>query len=132
MTPPRVPRRRLTKDEWEAELARAKGVQAADVETFVGPWGRLEIPKELRASDDPEADRRFMAELESHLTKPLVSRSSRHPAVIQYGSNACVCGEPASAGCHYSDALIVDDPSPHQLRTRTGRRRLWWQRGWKR
>ncbi len=27
-----APRRRLTKDEWEAELARAKGVQAADVE----------------------------------------------------------------------------------------------------
>lgn len=50
-------RRRLTKDEWEAELARAKGVQAADVE-----------------------------------------RSQ--------------------------------DLNPY--RTRTGRRRSWWQRGWKR
>lgn len=113
MTPPRVPRRRLTKDEWEAELARAKGVQAADVD-----W-----------RDEAKA---HLLRIQREEIEPMLTGTGRHPAVIQYGSNACVCGETASAGCHYSDALIVDDPSPNQLRVRTGRRRSWWQRGWKR
>lgn len=59
MTPPNPSRRRLTQAEWDAELQRAKDVQAAAYERFV------------------------------------VGRSK-------------------------------------PLRTRTGRRRSWWQRGWKR
>ena len=51
-------------------------------------------------SDDPEADRRFVAELESHLAKPIRTRTGRHVAVVQHGSNACVfaiCDPAASA-----------------------------------
>lgn len=74
MTPPRVPRPRLTKDEWEAELARAKGVMAADVESM-----------------------------------PL-TRS----------------GFDAPGDCEMTRV------TPPPMVTRTGRRRSWWMRGWKR
>ncbi len=80
MSPPNPSRRRLTEAEWEAELDRAKSVQAADVERYY---------------TDPKA----------------------YPP----GWNEC------RHGCDHSRA---GEPEP--LRTRTGRRRSWWQRGWKR
>lgn len=63
---------RLTESEWQAELARAKGVQAKDVDRLVTPPGVRELSR-----DDWEAARRHWEAQMGYDPDPLITRTPR-------------------------------------------------------